>query len=366
MGPAGIPVLVRYGVTTRFLKMNHEICPPATLRERTAQYQRLMALRQQGTEVGGFAQTSFWTSMVGLDYNESVLKDFLNVCLDDPLPQWEMEGLRILDFCGFVRYLHHRSQWATPDHSEPVRRDFPTSPGPLTPTEKRRLRRKRTTNSTMSAPEPAPLRELTESTPEPAPFQELTESTPEPGPLREPTQPAPFREPMQPTPALPAPPWHPALPAPPWPPALPAPPWPPALPAPPWPPALLDPPWYSYRPPSPGPLPLHGHGPPSLPPFQLPPELLDFCFGETSGSRSLKGGSCDRALSCFLSPPKVAITILPDSFTLTPHTCAPTHTHTQLLPILMAYLNPTLPPLRLSVLLVVSVLFLDRVCLLVY
>ncbi len=27
-------------------------------------------------------------------------------------------------------------------------------------------------------------------------------------------------------------------------------------------------------------------------PFQLPPELLDSCFGETSGSRSLKGGSC--------------------------------------------------------------------------
>ncbi len=123
---------VHYGVTTGFLKVDHEICPSATLRERTAQHQRLMALRQQGTEVGGFAQT-FWTSPVGLNYNESVLKDFFNVCLDDPLPQWEMEGLRILNFWGFVRYLHHRSQWATPDNSEPFRRDFPTSPGPLTP-----------------------------------------------------------------------------------------------------------------------------------------------------------------------------------------------------------------------------------------
>ncbi len=89
---------MHYGVTTGFLKVDHEICPPATLRERTAQHQRLMALRQQGTEVGGFAQI-FWSSTVGLDYNESVLKDFFHVCLDDPLPQWEMEGLRILGLC---------------------------------------------------------------------------------------------------------------------------------------------------------------------------------------------------------------------------------------------------------------------------
>ncbi len=91
-------------------------------------HQKLMALRQQGQRQEFFAQT-FWTLAVGLNYNESALKDLFNVCLDDPLPQWEMEGLRILDFWGFVRYLHHRSQWATPDHSEPLRRDFPTSPG---------------------------------------------------------------------------------------------------------------------------------------------------------------------------------------------------------------------------------------------
>ncbi len=77
--------------------MDFEICPPDTLNERMARHQTLMALRQQGTEAGGFAQT-FWTLAVGLDYNDSVLKDFFNVCLDDPLPQWEMEGLRILDF----------------------------------------------------------------------------------------------------------------------------------------------------------------------------------------------------------------------------------------------------------------------------
>ncbi len=178
-------------------RTDRDICPLATLKERTAHHQKLMALRQQGTEAGVFAQT-FWTLAVGLNYNESALKDLFNVCLDDPLPQWEMEGLRILDFWGFVRYLHHRSQWATPDHSEPLRRDFPTSPGPLTPTEKRRMRRKRNTNSTLSAPEPTPFRELEESTPEPAPFRELEESTPEPAPFREleesTPEPAPFRE----------------------------------------------------------------------------------------------------------------------------------------------------------------------------
>ncbi len=129
-----------------------------------------------GDRCRSFAQI-FWTLAVGLDYNESVLKDFFNVCLDDPLPQWEIVGLRILDFGGFVRYLHHRSQWATLDNSEPFRRDFPTSIGPLTPTEKRRLRRKRITNTT----------------PEPAPVQELTESAP----VRNPTESAPVREPSR-------------------------------------------------------------------------------------------------------------------------------------------------------------------------
>ncbi len=95
MGPAGRPV--HYGVTTGLLKMDREICP--------ARHQKLMVLHQQGTEVGGFAQT-FWTLAVGLDYNESVLKTFFYVCLDDPLPQWEMEVLRILDIWGFFSGQH--------------------------------------------------------------------------------------------------------------------------------------------------------------------------------------------------------------------------------------------------------------------
>ncbi len=42
-----------------------------------------------------------------------------------------------------------------------------------------------------AAPEPAPIRELTESAPEPAPIRELTESAPEPAPIRELTESAP-------------------------------------------------------------------------------------------------------------------------------------------------------------------------------
>ncbi len=107
-----------------------------------------------------------------------------------------MEGLRILDFWGFVKYLHHQSSWATPGQSEPIRRDFPTSPGLPTPTGKRRLRRRRAakflpvvSSSVVQedltpvvsefTPELASIQEPSESSPELAPIQEPSESTPE-------------------------------------------------------------------------------------------------------------------------------------------------------------------------------------------
>ncbi len=89
---------------------------------------------------------------------------------------------------------------------------------------------------TDSAPEHAPVREPTESAPGSAPFREPTQSAP----FRDPTQSAPFREPRQSTPVLdPAPVWEHTEPAP-----GPAPPWHPCVPI------------------APGPLPLHGPGPP--------------------------------------------------------------------------------------------------------
>ncbi|ROL44931.1 hypothetical protein DPX16_22916 [Anabarilius grahami] len=89
------------------------ILPPATTRERSDQLRAVRALRQEGWEVGCFAKV-FWTMAVGLGYNDAALKDFFNCCLDDPLPQCEMEGLRILDFWRFATYLRHRREWTSP------------------------------------------------------------------------------------------------------------------------------------------------------------------------------------------------------------------------------------------------------------
>ncbi|ROI16091.1 hypothetical protein DPX16_7144 [Anabarilius grahami] len=89
------------------------ILPPATTRERLDQLRAVRALRQEGWEVGSFAKV-FWTMAVGLGYNDAALKDFFNFCLDDPLPQCEMEGLRILDFWRFAAYLRHRRERTSP------------------------------------------------------------------------------------------------------------------------------------------------------------------------------------------------------------------------------------------------------------
>ncbi len=129
--------------------------------------------------------------------------------------------------------------------------------------------REPTESAPESAQEPAPFREPRGSAPEPAPSLEPRESAPEPAPFREPTQSAPFREPTESAhkacevaavsahgpPALPAPPWHLCLPL------------------------------------SPGPLPLHRPGPPNPPPTPSPLFRSPcWALGETSGSRSFKGG----------------------------------------------------------------------------
>ena len=75
------------------------ILPPTTEKERRGRLQNLMALHQQGQTVSCLSQT-FWTLSRGMNYNDATLKDLFNHCLDDPLPQWEMKGLEILDFGG--------------------------------------------------------------------------------------------------------------------------------------------------------------------------------------------------------------------------------------------------------------------------
>ncbi len=220
--------------------MSLRILPPANSQERLARQRGLGSLRQQGLEVRPFAQF-FWTMSRGLEYQDAALKDFFNLCLDNLLPQWEMEQLRILDFWNFSNYVHHRKDWQIllpPDSNSTDQPTVTPSPNqdhvpPIPPTLKRRLRRKRASRNavaiTVSAestavtaevgkselvenatvtpesvesvpviPKPAaPVREPTESAPESAPAREPTQSAP----AREPTQSAPVREPAQSAPA---------------------------------------------------------------------------------------------------------------------------------------------------------------------
>ncbi len=141
---------------------------------------------------------------------------------------------------------------------------------------------------TESAPEPAPFREPTESAPEPAPFREPTESTSESAPFRELTEsapePAPVREPTEST--------HETAPLKWW---LSAPPW--------WPPALPAPPWHPCLPILPGPLPLHGPDPPSLPQIPPPPPIFFSVF--VCGASG--GGVVSRSCWCALTGPQMSL-----------------------------------------------------------
>ncbi len=257
--------------------------PPDTisspLYQRILQYEALSSCRQQGNDVRSFAM-EFSGAAEGLGYNDEALKDLFNSALDEPLSWWRMSGLDHLTFGEFVEALARSpakvagvpqvvgDKAAAPPvaadgaavplmaavkaaahpgmlrlvrklEDSPMRSvraaDFsPTKPSPVV--------LEAMVESARSAPEPAPIREPTHSAPEPAPIREPKESAPEPAPIREHTdsapEPAPFREPTQSAPE-PAPVWEPTEPTP-----GPAPPWNPCVPI------------------APGPLPLHGPGPP--------------------------------------------------------------------------------------------------------
>ncbi len=144
--------------------MSIRIVPPSTAKGRLELQQAVASLRQQGREVGSFAQF-FWTMARGLEYPDSTLKEAFNLCLDDPLPQWEMEQLRGIDYWTFSKYLHHRKDWQILTPPESACRDHATLPlmssqiqDPLqSPTLKRRLRRKRAAKSAVSVSESTEL-----------------------------------------------------------------------------------------------------------------------------------------------------------------------------------------------------------------
>ncbi len=119
--------------------------------------------------MGSFAQF-FWTMARGLEYPDSTLKEAFNLCLDDPLPQWEMEQLRRIDYWTFSKYLHHRKDWQILTPPESACRDHATLPlmssqiqDPLqSPTLKRRLRRKRAAKTAVSVSESTELTAVSE------------------------------------------------------------------------------------------------------------------------------------------------------------------------------------------------------------
>ncbi|KAI2644704.1 Alpha-mannosidase 2 [Labeo rohita] len=139
--------LARIGLS----RMSIRILPPINVQERLARQRNLAALRQQGWDIGAFTQF-FWTMSRGLDYDDTALKDIFNACLDDPVPKWEMDNLKILNYWDFSKYVGHRIQWGMPpppprpacsDHSTPLPLPSLDQHPLLTPTQKRRARRKR-------------------------------------------------------------------------------------------------------------------------------------------------------------------------------------------------------------------------------
>ncbi|XDV26903.1 hypothetical protein PO909_030523 [Leuciscus waleckii] len=164
MDPASTAELQNVLASSGLSRMSIKILPPANMRERMARHRGLIALRQDGSEVGFFAQF-FWTMSVGLDYNDAALKDIFNSCLDDPLPAGEMDSLSILDFWGFSMYLVNRSKWGMPSRPESACCNHPALhhltrqvyDPPLASTKKLRSREKRAVQSITATPESVKL-----------------------------------------------------------------------------------------------------------------------------------------------------------------------------------------------------------------
>ncbi len=88
--------------------MGIQIFPPASKKERKARLRMLADLQQLGMQVGGLAQT-FWTLAVGLEICTPELSKNFNECLENPLPPFEMEGLKTPDFWNFINHLSYCS-----------------------------------------------------------------------------------------------------------------------------------------------------------------------------------------------------------------------------------------------------------------
>ncbi len=123
--------------------------------------QGLEGLRQKGMEVRAFAQ-KFWTRAERLGCQGGDVKDIFKLGLDEPLPHWEMELVKSLDFWNFSRYLqlckegkvihHHQSPPAGAIPSPPPSSSQAQDPS-LIPTLKKRSRRRRTATTLLFGPD---------------------------------------------------------------------------------------------------------------------------------------------------------------------------------------------------------------------
>lgn len=111
------------------------------LPERQVSLPGLAILCQKGMEVRAFTQ-KFWTRAKRLGCKDADIKITFNLCLDEPLLQWEMELVKSLDFWNFSRHLQLRQEGKVIHHNP---------------------------NLPVRTQEPAPVRKPCEFTPEPAP-----------------------------------------------------------------------------------------------------------------------------------------------------------------------------------------------------
>lgn len=83
--------LANIGLCSRNIK----ILLPSNARERLAHHRVLANFHMGYRSICFFTSLFFLVMSMGPDYDNTTIKDIFSACLDDPLPKWEMDGLKI-------------------------------------------------------------------------------------------------------------------------------------------------------------------------------------------------------------------------------------------------------------------------------
>ncbi len=70
----------------------------------------------------------FLIEVDNLDYNETDIKEVFNICLNQPLSQWEMKKLGNLGYWDFVYHIYHRGEPKHPPQAKSHSTDCPLLP----------------------------------------------------------------------------------------------------------------------------------------------------------------------------------------------------------------------------------------------